>query len=247
MARVRNITLIAVLAAVGAMLVAASVAPAAMRDPADRPQPLPDHGRRQDRPDPGLPGRADRPAAAQGHQAAEAQVRDLHHRRPLRRPGPLRQRRAPAGPRPRHRPDGPAAGGGSRASPAGRAAAGPADRSLALGRLRRRLRPRTRPSPAPLLEPLGHTPGGISRTVYTLRCPRRARRRRRRTGAEATATEMGGRWRTDGGGGGGGARGPAPAAVGGSGGIDVRRVAARMSAAMLQPVVETGGVDFDAR
>lgn len=92
-------------------------------------------------------------------------------------------------------------------------------------------------------------PGGISRSVYTLRCPGESDggtgdRDGRRGDRDRDGRDRDGR---DGDGGGGGGVRPGSGDGGGSGGIDVGRIAARMSAAMAAPVIETGGVDFDAR
>lgn len=243
MARVRNIMLIAVLAAVGAMLVAASVAPAAMRTQRiDRNLCLTTGGGKIV-PIPGFPGeRIDRRLLKDIKllkRKYEIFITDGHSDDPVHsangeHPLGLALDIVPTGQRWRK-----------------------------ISRLAKRAEPRQDQPIAPWRwvgyngdsgHGKGHhlhlswnhsdtRPGGISRSVYTLRCPGEpdgdgdGRRRGDR--------DRDGRNR-DGDGGGGGIS-PGSGDGGGSGGIDVRRVAARMSAAMLQPVIETGGVDFDAR
>ena len=81
-------------------------------------------------------------------------------------------------------------------------------------------------------------PGAVARSVYTLRCPGEPTGRK----GDGRRGDRDGRDR-DGDGGSGGVRPGSGDSGGGSGGIDAGRVAVRMSSQVLDPVIETGGVD----
>jgi len=88
------------------------------------------------------------------------------------------------------------------------------------------------------------SPGKPARSVYTLRCPGKRKRAGDGTGGDGGGTGDDGTSTRDGGSGASSSGGTSPGdGSGTSGGIGVSRLSAQLDLQLLDPVIETGGVD----